>query len=320
MVDGIESLKENVLYTEIIDMNSENGVKDIDSPMSTLEIEKVLEDMNLSPITHQLKKPGSRDSTAAEGHRRRNKRKYIRQRLREGKPYIPATIRALGREGAASMGYTNWSHTPTGRTPDIELLKLIIEEIVGVALDSNNLVGISEDTMNRQKNILAASLGIKREGLEVFLGKLIDSKKEEQEETNRVEKSKEIMMPQIEQALKEVRASESANISSEPLSIIPKENLIYDQIKDDEEIVRENTIIENEQEWNNIPAADPLRQSIEIITGGIPYEELDKETKDIYDNRKSALLYLYDNLDEGLWGTEKAKKLFNNILKFGFKP
>ena len=62
-------------------------------------LDQVLREEGVSPL--EIKHPLSSKA-------KRSKRYYIRNRIEKGKPYIPARIRALGKERARALGYKNW--------------------------------------------------------------------------------------------------------------------------------------------------------------------------------------------------------------------
>lgn len=62
-------------------------------------LDKILKEQGVAPV----KQPGEPSNKAI-----RSKRYYIRKRFSQGKPYIPARIRALGKEKARELGYRTW--------------------------------------------------------------------------------------------------------------------------------------------------------------------------------------------------------------------
>ncbi|KKM91516.1 hypothetical protein LCGC14_1227820, partial [marine sediment metagenome] len=54
------------------------------------------------------------------GKAKRSKRYYIRQRIGQGKPYIPAKVRALGKKRAKELGYRDWERRASTSNEEIE--------------------------------------------------------------------------------------------------------------------------------------------------------------------------------------------------------
>lgn len=72
----------------------------------TIQIPSILKSLNQTlrdeeVEQREVKQPLSKGA-------KRSKRYYIKKRFNQGKPYIPARIRALGRVKARSLGYKNW--------------------------------------------------------------------------------------------------------------------------------------------------------------------------------------------------------------------
>ncbi len=63
------------------------------------DVDKLLEKLDLV---------SSRVPLSMSKKAKKRRRYYIRRREREGKPYIPASVRALGKETAKSLGHEKW--------------------------------------------------------------------------------------------------------------------------------------------------------------------------------------------------------------------
>lgn len=94
---------------EIIRRNAEE-IREEDEPQAKVapiqppsilnkNLDKILREQGVAP-SEQSKKPSNKAI--------RSKRYYIRKRFSQGKPYIPARVRALGKEKARELGYRTW--------------------------------------------------------------------------------------------------------------------------------------------------------------------------------------------------------------------
>ncbi|KKL45325.1 hypothetical protein LCGC14_2356790, partial [marine sediment metagenome] len=304
--------------------------------ISPEQIEQYLRDIGLGS-KKELAKDGE-ISKKREGERRRNKRKYIRGRLKSGKPYIPLEIRQLGKEEAARRGYEDWSHLPVGRFSDLELIKNLIEDIIGTAVDIEGItdkdIKVSTEVMERQKRALASALGIKRDGLDTFINSLIVEREKEKDEIVRVERERDALMPKIEQAIKDIREKEEMerrrrNLQPEVVSGL--EGGGGNKEGADSGFNRELLAKEIEKE---IEIEKEKKSRREYIKEGIEEEKEEKEEKEkeeeiefrnipgddpirimcLGDLRKQrALCFVYSQLDPDIWGTSKAEKLFYNV-------
>ncbi|KKN40831.1 hypothetical protein LCGC14_0729730 [marine sediment metagenome] len=59
------------------------------------------------------------------GKAKRSKRYYIRQRIEQGKPYIPAKVRALGKKRAKELGYRDWERRASVKGEEEETAETI---------------------------------------------------------------------------------------------------------------------------------------------------------------------------------------------------
>lgn len=95
--------------TELLDLMNQVGASSIDEAQERLRLireeKQLLEAANLAvplvPIFKEIK-PRSPAAVRAQKY-------YERKRARQGKPYIPAAIRALGREEAERLGFKRWN-------------------------------------------------------------------------------------------------------------------------------------------------------------------------------------------------------------------
>ncbi len=94
-------------------ISGEQTIPTIQLPSVFKNLDQILkeEGVSLRETTHPLSNKA-----------KRSKRYYIRNRIEKGKPYIPARIRALGKERARSLGYKNWEDRVL-RNEDDEITK-----------------------------------------------------------------------------------------------------------------------------------------------------------------------------------------------------
>ncbi len=96
------STKEKIIQRNQEIPEKEIKEKKILGPILPASLGRILKEQGLLGIEKEGIK--SEDSPKAK----RSKRYYIRKRINSGKPYIPREIRALGKEKAREMGYSDW--------------------------------------------------------------------------------------------------------------------------------------------------------------------------------------------------------------------
>lgn len=95
--------------TELLDLMKQVGASSVDEAQERLRLireeKELFEAASLDvPLVPVFKETKERSPAA-----KRAQRYYERKRARQGKPYIPAAIRALGREEAERLGYSRWN-------------------------------------------------------------------------------------------------------------------------------------------------------------------------------------------------------------------
>lgn len=110
IIDKEESkLRELDLKEKIVRENSRDMLIEEGSPIKSIplvnrdSLDKILEEQGLLTKTR-----GNGSNNQLSSKSKRSKRYYIRKRLNEGKPYIPARIRALGKKRARELGFIDW--------------------------------------------------------------------------------------------------------------------------------------------------------------------------------------------------------------------
>ncbi len=105
---GLDKREKEIISEATLETPLEAGRKAIVIPSvgrgsgKTTLINKILAEQGLLLQTHK------KASAEMTGNAKRAKRYYIRKRIERGKPYIPAHIRAQGKEVARKLGYSKW--------------------------------------------------------------------------------------------------------------------------------------------------------------------------------------------------------------------
>lgn len=98
------------------------------TPTSPEIMRGILRGDNLDSILHAQELTAQTQSPSKNTRRsKRSKRYYVRKRIEEGKPYIPARIRAMGKKRAKELGYDVWEKRSVEREEELREEKRILD-------------------------------------------------------------------------------------------------------------------------------------------------------------------------------------------------